>query len=178
MITDGSHWGLGQYAAAESGRRLILEQHTELRRLLALGLVQTYTSSHDRQAGSAVLRALVARVRTTLIQHLRDEDAVLLPLFEQEPGGWRRAQNLRDEHARQRQEIEAMAALSEAGSADALAERFDGLARALLLDIAQEDRELARMEALPFAFDGRRRSPGRRALEESPAGRAESAANG
>jgi len=176
MITDEMHWGLGQYAAAEAGRRLILEQHTELRRLLALGLVQTYASSYDRQAGSAVLRALVARIRTTLIQHLRDEEAVLLPLFEQQPGGLRRAQSLRDEHARQRQEIEAMAALSEAGSADALAERFDSLARALFLDIAHEERELTRMEALPRVFEGGRLAAGRRALEESPAGRAASAA--
>jgi len=125
--------------AAQTARRLILEQHTELRRLLALALVQTYAPSRDRQSSAGALRALVSRIRTLFVQHIADEEAVLLPLFDHEP----RARILRAEHARQRADLDGLCALSEDDAAVTFADRFDVLARALLTDIAEEERELA-----------------------------------
>jgi hypothetical protein len=143
----------GFHAAAHAAHRLILEQHTELRRLLALGLVQTCAPPSGRQSAPAVLPVLVGRIRSVFFAHLRDEEAALLPLFDDERlGGARRTQVLHEEHARQRCEMETLHALSETGAGDAFADRFDRLARALLVDIASEERELALALAI---LDGR-----------------------
>jgi iron-sulfur cluster repair protein YtfE (RIC family) len=127
---------------------LILEQHRELRRLLALGVVQICALSRG-QSTPAALRELLGEFRTAFVAHLSYEEAALLPLFDDERlAGQRRTQLLREEHASQRREIETLHALSEAGSSDAFAERFDRLARALLVDIAEEERQLTRVVAI------------------------------
>jgi len=142
-----------QHAQAHAAQDLIVEQHRELRRLLALGLVQTYALAGGRQAAPAALRALVGQIRKVFVAHLLDEEAALLPLFGDERlGAPRRAQILREEHARQRREMETLHALFEAGGAGAFADQFDRLARALLVDIAEEERELALAVAI---LDGR-----------------------
>ena len=125
--------------AVQAARRLILKQHSELRRLLALALIQTCAPLRDRQSSAEALRALVSRIRTLFVQHIADEEAVLRPLFDREP----RALILRAEHARQRADLDALYAMSEADAADAFEDRFDGLARALLTDIADEERQFA-----------------------------------
>jgi DUF438 domain-containing protein len=143
MITGDDRRQRGFQAAAHAAHRVILEQHRELRRLLAGGLVQTCALSGVQSAPSA-LPALVGQIRAAFIAHLSYEDAALLPLFDDERlGGPPRTQILREEHARQRREMETLHALSEAGSIDALVNRFDGLARALLIDIAEEERQFA-----------------------------------
>jgi hypothetical protein len=140
-------------AAAHSAHRLILEQHMELRRLLALGLVQTCAAPSGRQSAPLGLRALVGQIRSAFVAHLRDEEAALLPLFDDERlGGARRTQGLLEEHAVQRREMETLHALPETGAGDAFADRFDRLARALLVDIAEEERELMLAVAI---LDGR-----------------------
>ena len=87
----------------------------ELRRLLALGLMQVYAWSHGQRSARAALPALVAEIRTAFGQYLADEE---------------------------RGELDALCAWPEDGSTDGLADRFDGLARALLTDIAQEEQQL------------------------------------
>ena len=133
-----------RHAPAHAAHDLILEQHRELRRLLALGLLHTYALASGRQSALAALRALVGQIRTAFEAHLRDEEAALLPLFDDERlGGSRRAQNLREDHARQRREMETLDAQAEASRAETFADQFDHLARTLLADIAEEEREVA-----------------------------------
>ena len=144
MITGANRSRRGYQAALQGARRLILEQHRDLRRLLALGLVQTCGLSDDRRFHPAALRALVGQIRTLFLAHLSDEEAALLPLFEeQQLDGARRTQILREQHTQQRREMEAVYSLSEAGQPAELTVRFDALARALLVDIAEEERDLA-----------------------------------
>jgi hypothetical protein len=144
MITGEDRGHRRQHAAAHSAHRLILDQHRELRRLLALGLVQTCAPPGGHESAPAALRVLAVRIRKVLVAHLADEEAALLPLFGGDmPGGPRRTQILHEEHARQRREMESLHALSEGGSAEAFADRFDRLARELLVDISEEERDLA-----------------------------------
>lgn len=144
MITGEDRGNRRYHAAAHSAHRLILEQHRELRRLLALGLVQTCAPSGGPQSALGALRLLVERIREVFVAHLSDEEAALLPLFgDHMPEGVRRTQILHEAHARLRRELEALHALPEVGSAEAFADRFDRLARELLVDISEEERELA-----------------------------------
>jgi hypothetical protein len=96
----------------------------ELRRLLALGLMQVHAWSHGQRSAQAALPALVTEIRAAFVRDLADE------------------QTVRALHARQQGELDALCDWPEDGSTDALADRFDGLARALLTDIAQEERQL------------------------------------
>ena len=144
MITGGIRSQRGYQAALRSAHRSILEQHRDLRRLLALGLAQTCGRSGDHHAAPEALRALVSQIRTVFVAHLSHEVAALLPLLDgAQVDGPRRMQILREQHAWQRREIETLYALSQAGKPGALVDRFDQLARALLVDIAEEERELA-----------------------------------
>jgi hypothetical protein len=155
MITEELR-NRGYHAVALAACRLILEEHRELRRLLALGLMQTYAPSRCQGSGSALLRALIGRTKVALVDHLLKEEAALLALFDSyAPGSARRMRLLFDKHARQRREIEALHALSETRDFAAVADRFDGFARALLLDIAEEERAFALSMS---AFDDRGRS--------------------
>jgi len=148
MVTGEDRWNRGYHAAAHAAHRLILEQHTELRRLLALGLVQTCLPSPDRKSAPSALPALVERIERAFGEHLTDEEAALLPLFGDDLDGPRRVQNVREQHGRQRREMEALQAVSTSANDDVFAEEFDRLARALLLDMVEEERSLARAIAL------------------------------
>jgi len=148
MVAGEDRWNRGYHAAAHAAHRLILEQHTELRRLLALGLVQTCLPSRDRKAASTVLPALVERIKRAFVGHLADEEAALLPLLGEDLDGPRRVQIVREQHGRQRREIEALWAVSTSENYDAFAEEIDRLARALLVDMAEEERALALAVAL------------------------------
>jgi Hemerythrin HHE cation binding domain len=121
-------------AAARAARRQLFEQNSELRRLLALGLVEVYASAHGQPTAGPTLRALIQAIRAALVRHVSVEEG-LLALH---------AQNLLASHDRQRRELEALSAAPPQGSDAALAERFDGLARDLLLDIAREETALVR----------------------------------
>lgn len=173
----------GYHAAAHAAHRLILEQHRELRRLLALGLVQTCMSTQHQQSALAALTVMVGRIRTVFVQHLADEEAALVPLLDDDLPGARRAHLLREEHARQRRALDGLQALSEGGNAAAVADRFDWLARALLIDIADEERELARAVAVlddraSHGCDGDRLSIVKARHHGSRASRAPSTATG
>jgi hypothetical protein len=128
---------------SEHARRLILKQHTDLRRLLALGLVNSVGLLDNRISTSEPFRALVTVIRDLFTRHVADEEALILSPPEANRAPDRtRAERLRSEHAYQRAELDALCAWAEDASDLALAARFDRLARALLLDIADEERDL------------------------------------
>jgi hypothetical protein len=124
----------GDSAATRAARRQLFEQNSELRRLLALGLVEVYASAHGQPAAGPTLRALIHAIRAALVQHVSAEEG-LLALH---------AQNLLASHDRQRRELEALCAAPPKGSDAALVDKFDGLARDLLSDLAREETALAR----------------------------------
>jgi hypothetical protein len=128
---------------ADTTLRLILDQHRELRRLLAMGLVQSVGVLDTHVCVHEPFRALVAVIRDVLLNHLADEETLLLPWLENSrPAGAFRAASLRGEHARQRAELDELCDWPDEASDLELAARFDRLARALLVDIAHEERAL------------------------------------
>ena len=128
---------------AETARRLVLGQHRELRRLLAMGLVEARHALSENAVAHEPLRSLVSLIREVFVRHLADEEALIVPILEDDPPvGPQRVVALREEHARQRAELEALCMWPEEASDAELANRFDGLARVLLDDIAHEEREL------------------------------------
>jgi hypothetical protein len=130
-----------EHPSAETARRLVLSQHLGLRRLLMMGLAQ---ASDDHQGlPHEPLRALVSEIQSVFVQHLADEEGLILPILEDDlPLGPKRAVALREEHARQRAELEALCAWPEERSDLELATRFAQLAAALLEDITHEKREV------------------------------------
>jgi len=129
--------------SAETARRLILEQHLGLRRLLMMGLAQVTGAEGHQEPQHEPLRALVEEIQSVFVQHLTDEEGLILPLLEGDlPLGPLRAEALRDEHARQRAELETLCAWPDDRSDHELATRFGQLAAALLEDIAHEEREV------------------------------------
>ena len=132
-----------QRLPAASARQRILAQHTELRRLLAMSVVQSMGIVQDHPAQHESLRSLVTFIRAVFVQHLAEEEAVILPILDDDlPLGPARAELLRTEHASQRAQLDGLCAWPEDGDEEELARRFDGLARQLLRDIAHEEREL------------------------------------
>jgi hypothetical protein len=119
------------HLAPQTVRRQLLEQHIELRRLLALGVVQALGVVDHRCAASGALRPLVKLIDELFTQHVADADA----------------------HARQRAELRALGAWPADGGDIELAARFDLLARDLLRDMAREERAL-------LTGDGRSQGPG------------------
>jgi hypothetical protein len=129
--------------SAETARRLILEQHLGLRRLLMMGLAQVTGAAGHQEPQHEPLRALVGEIQSVFVRHLADEEGLILPLLQDDlPLGPLRAEALRDEHARQRAELEALCAWPDDQSDHELATRFGQLAAALLEDIAHEEREV------------------------------------
>jgi hemerythrin-like domain-containing protein len=128
---------------ADQARRLVLEQHIELRRLLTMGLVEVRRVMVENGVGHEPLRSLVGLIREVFVQHLVDEEALIVPILEDDlPIGPQRVEALREEHERQRRQLDTLCDWPEAGDDSELAERFEALATALLEDIAHEEREL------------------------------------
>ena len=128
---------------AEMARCLVLEQHLALRGLLMMGLAQATGAEGHLEHRHEPLRALVGEIQSVFVRHLADEEGLILPILEDDlPLGPLRAEALREEHARQRAELEALLAWPEDRSDRELATRFGRLAAALLEDIAHEEREL------------------------------------
>src|SRR6476659_6411909 len=67
---------------AELARRLVLEQHRELRRLLTMGLAEVQGAVMEGGAAHEPLRSLVSVVREVFVQHLADEEALIIPILE------------------------------------------------------------------------------------------------
>jgi hypothetical protein len=136
-------------SSAEAARRLVLEQHLGLRRLLMMGLAQAIGAKSLLDPQHEPLRALVGEIQSVFVQHLADEEGLIFPFLEDDlPLGPMRAAALREEHARQRAELEALCAWPEDRSDRELATRFERLAAALLEDIAHEEREVLTAEVI------------------------------
>lgn len=143
MYTDGSGWNEGHRQSAEVARRLVLDQHLRLRRLLMMGLAHSSAALGDAATSHEPLHALVDEIREVFVRHLADEEALLFPILEDDlPLGPRRAELIREEHARQRGELEVLCGWPDDGSSRELAARFNQLAAALIEDIAHEEREI------------------------------------
>ena len=135
---------------AARARRTVLDQHVELRRLLRMGMAQAQAAVKGGQVlGHEPLRALVAMVRDVFVRHLADEEALILPLLDDDlPLGPLRAKRLRDEHADQRAELEGLCSWPDEESDLELALRFEALGIALLDDIDHEERHLLTPEII------------------------------
>ena len=128
---------------ASTARRLVLEQHLALRRLLNARIAEARTSIADNPARRESLRTLIEMMRQLFVQHLADEEALIVPILEDDlPLGPLRAESLRDEHSRQLQELDTLCAWPATSDDGDLVERFDSLATALLDDITHEERDL------------------------------------
>ena len=128
---------------ADTARRMVLDQHRELKRLLSMGRIQARGAAEETVSGHEPIRSLVSLIREVFLRHLADEEALIVPILEDDlPLGPWRVGALREEHGRQRAELDALCAWPDDDSDVELARRFDGLAKALLEDIAHEEREL------------------------------------
>jgi len=132
--------------------RRIRDQHVELRRLLGAGLKRAGAVLAGDEFAHLALRVLVAATHQAFLGHLAEEEALLLPILDDDlPLGPLRAQRLRHEHAHQREEIAALFALCQreaAGEAAALAVRFRELARAIFADMEHEELTLLTPEVI------------------------------
>jgi len=127
---------------AETARRLVLNQHRELRRLMMMGLAPTHAEGEDAGAHEP-LRSRVGLIRDVFVRHLVDEEALIVPILEDDvPVGPQRVIALREEHRRQSAELDALCAWPEEASDLELAARFDALVKVLLEDMAHEERKL------------------------------------
>ena len=110
---------------------LLLDQRVELRRLLALGLVQSFDIEEGRPSAGQALQSLLSRT---------------LDWFERcGPGAGGQ------DGRRWRREVEALCSSAGKRSDLELAARFDRLARGLLADIAREDRRRVRKSCMQAA---------------------------
>ena len=141
-MTEAANHSQSGRRPAETVRRLVLEQHHHLRRMLTMGLAQARQSAPG-DGGQEPLRDLVALIRDVFVRHLADEEALIVPILELDrPAGPLRVQALREEHDRQRSELDTLCAWPEEGSDLELAARLESLARTLLADITHEEQEL------------------------------------
>lgn len=129
---------------AGTARKGILAQHVHLRDLLerARALADAALNG-DRSAPDAVVSA-IGDVRSAMEVHLTYEEAVLLPLFRNDlPLGPARADQLVDEHVRQRA---MLAALHQEAcrhpELPTLAVKLAALTSWLLADMAEEERSV------------------------------------
>jgi len=142
MSADRSGSNQGNRQSAEMARRLVLDQHMHLRKLLMMGLAHASAALSDG-ASHEPLHALVTEIRGVFLRHLADEEALLFPILENDPPlGPRRAELIREEHARQRGELEVLFGWPDDGRGRELVVRFSQLAAALIEDIAHEEREV------------------------------------
>jgi hypothetical protein len=128
---------------ADKARRMVLDQHRELKRLLSMGLIQAREAAEEAVSGHEPIRSLVSLIQEVFLKHLADEEALIVPILEDDlPLGPARVASLREEHGRQRAELDALCAWPDDDSDVELARRFDSLAKTLLEDITHEEREL------------------------------------
>jgi hypothetical protein len=138
-----------EVGAAARARRMVLDQHVELRRLLKMGIAQAVASVSGQTLPHEPLRSLVSMIRDVFVQHVADEEALILPILEDDlPLGPVRARRLREEHAAQRSELDALCGWPEEENDLELALRFEGLGTALLDDIAHEEKHLLTPEII------------------------------
>jgi iron-sulfur cluster repair protein YtfE (RIC family) len=133
----------GARVPAQVARFRVLEQHRELRQLLETGLDLVRGALGGNGQALWELPALLDRTHQAFRCHLAEEESLLLPILDDDvPVGPMRAAILRQEHDRQRAEMEALAAKERSCTMDELAARYSELVQALLMDMEAEEREL------------------------------------
>jgi hypothetical protein len=137
--------------------QLVLDQHWELRQLLVVGLEYARANLSGEEVAPHRLFLLAQAACGRFVKHLEEEEALILPLLEDDlPLGPPRADRIREEHARQRAEIEALGAWRPSGDPQELAFRFSELASDLLADMEHEERELFNPDVGPGRRDRHR----------------------
>ncbi len=133
---------VGSPRTAAEIRERILAEHRELRELLAevLTLSRTVASRDDEESLKLAVRALVL----VFGEHLRSEEAVLVPTLERvEPWGPARVERLDEEHATQRAMLkDIFASIGKVDDRTQLAERAAAFATRLLDDMNEEEADL------------------------------------
>jgi hypothetical protein len=143
-MTEISWRAPAQAIDAGTARQTILNQHDRLRQLLARAdAVAAARLTGDTSVPDAVASA-IGDVRSAIEVHLAFEEATLIPLFRHDvPLGPPRAEQLADEHLRQRAMLAALH--KEAGrhpELPTLAVKLAALTRWLLADMIEEERSL------------------------------------
>lgn len=131
-------------------RDRILEQHGDLRALLQQSLAATTRAFAHEGPGLDELARLAHELRARFRAHLAFEERTLFPVLERlDLWGLERVGDMRDEHDRQRAEVETLI--------DGLASHWDGerialtlrsLVTDLLLDMEEEERGCLANDAL------------------------------
>jgi iron-sulfur cluster repair protein YtfE (RIC family) len=123
-------------------RDRILEQHGVLRELLRQSLDATTRAFQPDGPGVDELARLIHDLRSRFWAHLAFEERTLLPILEQlDPWGPERVADLRDEHARQRAELDTLVeGIESAWGNERLAVTLRSLATDLLIDMEDEER--------------------------------------
>ena len=133
----------GERIPADVARFRIIEQHRGLRELLKTGLALVARPPGDDGDARRELPALLARTNQAFRCHLADEEALLLPILNDDvPVGPWRITALLEEHRRQTAEIDALCAPPPSCTAEELAARYQKLAEALFADMDAEERDL------------------------------------
>jgi hypothetical protein len=114
-----------------------------------MGMAQARASGQGQALLDEPLRALVAMIREVFVRHLSAEEALILPILEEDlPLGPQRAQRLCAEHAQQRAELETLCSWPQDEDDRELTRRFQALSAALLDDIAHEEANLLTPEII------------------------------
>ena len=98
----------------------------------------------------AILRlpSLFAATHEMLEHHLSAEETLLVPFLEDDPPfGPRQAERLRDEHGRQRQELQVLTVLPARESVATLARTYRNLGIAIVADMEAEEEHLLNRRA-------------------------------
>jgi iron-sulfur cluster repair protein YtfE (RIC family) len=127
-----------------TARRDILGQHQRIRVLLEAARKLAEDALDGDSAARGRIAAAIADVRTTMERHLAFEEVVLLPILRDESRrGWRRAEQLLNEHTRQRATLAALQSDADAHpELPELAAKLVSLAETLLADMAEEEASL------------------------------------
>jgi iron-sulfur cluster repair protein YtfE (RIC family) len=133
--------------APSTVRSEVLEQHETLRALMS----RVLDRARGQQSDDFIeLVHLAHEVRRRFRAHLAFEERVLVPVLTSADGwGPERVRNLLDEHADQRAQLDALVAGLEAGwERPQVARAIDGLARDILRDMLEEERDYLNPELL------------------------------
>ena len=133
--------------APSTVRSEVLEQHETLRALMSRALDRT----HAEQRGDFIeLAHLAHEIRRRFRTHVAFEERVLVPvLTSADVWGPERVRNLLDEHADQRAQLDALIAGIEGGwERPQIARALDALARDILRDMLEEERDYLNPELL------------------------------
>jgi len=129
---------------AGTARQGVLWQHVQIRQLLQRARQLAEDALDGNAPSTDAVASAIGDIHSTFEVHLAFEESVLLPLLADDlPIGPLRAQNLREEHTRQR---EILSALHKEASAfpelPTLAAKLAFLTRWLLADMEEEERSL------------------------------------